>query len=66
MYVCVYVCMYVTGFPYPLTIEWVPAYAGGDGAVVRPRGEGQRPQMVHTQQTDGMPAQTCTWVTTLG
>ena len=58
-----YVCMFVTG--YPMTIEWVPACAGGNGAMVRPRGEGQNP-IVPTQQTDGVSAHTRSRVTTLG
>ena len=43
MYVCMYVCMYVKGCQNPMTVEVVPAQAGRDVAVVRPRGEGQRP-----------------------
>ena len=34
--------IYVMGYPCPMTIEWVPASAGRDGAVVRQRGEGLR------------------------
>ena len=40
---CMYVCTYVTGYPYPMTIKWVPACASGDGAMVKLWGEGQRP-----------------------
>ena len=35
IYECVY--MYLTGCPYPMTIELVPACADGDKAVVRLR-----------------------------
>ena len=40
--------MYVSCCPYPTTIDLVPANAGGDGAVVRPPGEGEKP-IVPTQ-----------------
>jgi hypothetical protein len=33
---------YFTGNPSPMTIEWVMACTGRDGAMVRPQGEGQR------------------------
>ena len=35
--------MYVSGCHYPMAIEWIPACAGRDGAMVEQRGEGQRP-----------------------
>ena len=44
---------------------WVRAYPDGDGAVVEPRGEGQRP-LVPTERTDGMSTHTRSRVTALG
>ena len=58
--------MFVSGCPYPTNIVKVPAYVGGDGAVVTPRGEGQRPHLVPTQRTDGVFAYTRSQVTALG
>ena len=37
-----FVCIYFTGNPYPMTIEWVMACTGRDRAMVRPQGKGQR------------------------
>ena len=39
--------MDIMGCLYPMTIEWVPAGTGGDGAVVKPRAEVRRPYCLH-------------------
>ena len=60
-----YVCMYVTGFPSPLTIEWVVACAGG----MEPwssLGEWVEDPFVATQQTDRMSAHTRSLMTAWG
>ena len=57
--------MYLIGCPYPMTIEWVPAETGGDGAVVN-HGEIVRDPIVPTQRTKGMSAHTRSRVTALG
>ena len=55
--------------PHPMTIEWFPACAGGDCALVRPRaarGERVKEPIAPIQRTAGMSAHTHSRVTSLG
>jgi hypothetical protein len=65
LHVCMYQCMPVTGWPYPKTIERVPAYAGEDGAG-SDHGKSVKEPTVPAQRTDGMSAHTRSRVTALG